>query len=484
MLDSAGAYIVVIDRQGRIVRTNDACEAITGIAPDLARGLDFRQLDLAPEELVRFDGGESNPELERSCRARDGTRRYVDWSSKYLYDSHGHVRLIICTGMDVTERRRLQQQLSGAQRLEAAGRVAGQIAHDFNNLLSPMTAYPRIISEHLSANHTLRPLLNEIEISANRIAEINQQLLALGRRGHYAMDSIDLHRLLQEAVSPFLGFDELELEMNLDAGSHVINGGKAQLSRALANLLNNAREAILGEGRITITTQNLELHTPISGYKEVIPGGYIKLDISDTGMGIDPDIVDRIYDPFFTTKTMDRLRGSGLGLSVVHGIVHDHKGYLSVSSNPGRGTTFSLYFPLSSRQIVRDADNNSAPVGGNESILVVDDDAAQRNVASMLLRRLGYKVHAVENGQQAVAHARKYATDLMLIDMLMDGMDGTETYAEVLKLWPTQKAIILSGYAMTERVQAALNLGASSFMTKPIIPDALAKAVRQVLDKN
>jgi CheY-like chemotaxis protein len=210
------------------------------------------------------------------------------------------------------------------------------------------------------------------------------------------------------------------------------------------------------------------LEEPLRGYQTVERGEYVKLDISDTGTGIDPAILDRIFDPFFTTKKMDRMRGSGLGLSVVHGIIEDHKGYMAVDSTLGMGTTFSLYFPVT-REIEKEiASTLEKAKGGKERILVVDDDPVQRRVAAQLLKYLGYKVYTVSSGEQAVKYVRKHPQDLLLLDMVMDGIDGTETYRQILDFQPNQKTIILSGYAMSQRVMEALRLGAGAFISKPI----------------
>ena len=383
---------------------------------------------------------------------------------------------------DVTEQKRLQEELARAQRLETAGRVAGQIAHDFNNLLAPLTAYPTLIREDLPADHPVLELVDEMEAAATKIADINQQLLTLARRGHYAMEAVDLNELLRKIVSLQRLPSQIVVRLDLAPDLFKIKGGSAQLTRALTNLIVNARDAMQGIGELTVTTENVYLDEPLRGYQTVEKGEYVRVAISDTGTGIDPAIMNSIFDPFFTTKRADRARGSGLGLSVVHGIIEDHHGYITVDSKVGEGTTFSLFFPIQ-RDIETEATREDGlRRGQGERILVVDDDPVQRAVAGQFLKRFGYEVHEVASGEEAVRLLRKEPHDLLLLDMVMEGIDGVETYRQVREFCPEQKAIIISGYAMSERVEEALNLGASTFVSKPLVPRTLAAAIRQALD--
>jgi PAS domain S-box-containing protein len=389
----------------------------------------------------------------------------------------------LCFLKDITEQKRLQEELGRAQRLETAGRVAGQIAHDFNNLLSPLAAYPKLIREELGEHTEVFELLEEMEDAANKIAEINQELLSLGRRGHYIMEPVDLNKLIHQVVLSKNIPKEIQVQENLAGELLLIKAGAAQLSRALFNLIMNAIEAMHGKGVLTVSTENTYLEKPLRGYQTVTRGEYVQLQISDTGTGIKAENIDSIFDPFFTTKKMDRIRGTGLGLSVVHGIVEDHGGYILVDTKYRKGTRFSLYFP-----VARDMENEFAATietskGGNERILIVDDDPIQRRVARHLLRRLGYKVSVVSSGERAVVHIKKQRYDLLVMDMVMDGIDGAEAFRQILEIKPDQRAIILSGYAMSNRVEEALRLGAGSFVAKPVTQRVLANAVRREIDR-
>jgi CheY-like chemotaxis protein len=267
----------------------------------------------------------------------------------------------------------------------------------------------------------------------------------------------------------------------LEKDLFLIEGGAAQIMRVLMNLIKNSKEALTGGGLIAIKTENVYLDKPLNRDQRIKKGEYVKVQISDTGSGIPPKILEKIFDPFFTTKRMDKQRGTGLGLSIVHSIMDDHKGYISVHSAVGKGTTFSLFFPVSKKLNVE----NVIPLlkGGHEKILIVDDDPLQRSVSTELLRRLGYKISCVDSGQEAIVFIKDRPQDIILMDMLMAGLNGAETYSKILELYPRQKAIIITGYSMTKQIRDALNLGAGAYLTKPVTLLALGTAIRKELDR-
>ena len=384
---------------------------------------------------------------------------------------------------DVTETKRLQEYAARAQRLETAGRIAGQVAHDFNNLLAPIMAYPDFIRDELPDDHPALEFLNDIETSAAQIADINQQLLTLGRRGHYTQEPLNLNEIVQQVVNELESPpDTLVCETDLEKNLMNIMGGSSQIHRVISNLLNNARDAMQDIGRICIKTENYYIDDTSVKYERIPRGEYVKLAISDTGCGIPDEIIQKIFDPFFTTKKTDRKRGSGLGLSVVDAVIKDHNGYLDLSSKIGKGTTFYLYFPITRETV--DEQESEQIAGGSEAVLIIDDDEIQRNVSLRLLEKLGYKATAVESGEKAVEFLKENPQDLLILDMVMPpGIDGAETYRQVLEINPEQKAIIVSGFSETERVLEAQKLGAGAFIKKPLTNRTIALAVRKELDR-
>ena len=419
--------------------------------------------------------------LESGIQRLDGEFIELEIVAMPVSYARGHAGQVVIR--DITASKRLQEQLGRAQRLETAGRVAGQIAHDFNNLLAPLTAYPTLIREDIERDHPSVQMIDEMETAAEKIAEINQQLLALGRRGHYSMEPIDLNKLIKKILSTVTLPPDIVLNCDFDPELCSFSGGNAQLTRAFINLIMNAVEAMQSIGTLSIRTRNVSFAEPVLGYQTIDPGHYVILEIADTGSGIEPEVVDKIFEPFFTTKKMDRMRGSGLGLSIVHGVLQDHEGYIALETAVGTGTTFALYFPaLSENQSVAQKPNGFLR-GQGESILLVDDDSIQRNVGGRLLKRLGYHVVAVSSGEEAIAYLKTHSADLLLLDMVMEGIDGAETYRQILEHNKYQKAIIISGYAMSQRVEEAQRLGAGMFVSKPISPDSLASAIRKELDR-
>jgi len=386
--------------------------------------------------------------------------------------------------IDITETKRLQKLESRAERLETAGTIAGQVAHDFNNLLAPMVAYPEFIRDELPGDHPVLTYLDQIEKSAQKIADINQQLLTLGRRGHYNQDALNLNTIVHQAVKDIMPrlADSVTCETSLESDLMNILGGGSQILRVITNLLVNAVDALNDIGYINIKTENYYADDVSGAYSRVPKGEYVKLTISDNGCGISDDIVHKILDPFFSTKTSDKKRGSGLGLSVVDAVIKDHNGYLDLKTQLGKGTSFYIYFPATRKSSNDDSSDKS--IGGNETILVVDDDAIQRDVSTRLLEKLGYEVSSVESGEKAIEYLRENPHNLVILDMIMPGgIDGAETYQRILKTCPNQKAIIVSGFSESDRVKAVQELGAGAFVKKPLTKKTFASAVRTELDK-
>jgi PAS domain S-box-containing protein len=427
--------------------------------------------------------GTISKDVEVIIRRPSGEERLVSANAAPVRDSDGKIIAGVVVFTDITETRRLQKLENRAQRLQTAGQIAGQVAHDFNNLLGPLMAYPELMRDTIPEDHESLTLLDSIEQAAIKMADINQQLLTLGRRGHYDLKPININGIILNAVREMKPLPKtLACEIDLENKLMNIMGGNAQIYRVIANLLHNARDAMQDIGCLRIKTENYYANDTAIIYGNIPKGEYTKLTISDSGCGIPEEMLDRIFDPFITTKTTDRKRGSGLGLSVVDAVVKDHKGYIDVKSKIGEGTSFYLYFPISRKMI--DKQTNEQILGGDESVLIVDDDEIQRNVSMRILTKLGYNVSIASSGEEAVKIIRQTPHDVLVLDMVMPpGIDGTETYRQILNYNPDQKAIIVSGYSETEKVIEAQNLGAGAFVKKPLTSHAIASALRNELDK-
>jgi PAS domain S-box-containing protein len=385
--------------------------------------------------------------------------------------------------VDMTETKRLQDLESRAERLETAGTIAGQVAHDFNNLLAPLVGYPELIREDLPHDHVAHAYLDTIESAAKKIASINQDLVTMSRRGHYSQDVLDLNRIvLQVAQETESRTTTVSVQLDLCSDLMNIKGGEAQIHRLLTNLTVNAQDAMQDLGKISIVTENYYADETSIAFGRVLKGEYVRLTVSDNGCGIAEDIIPKILDPFFSTKTTDKNRGSGLGLSIVDAVIRDHNGYLDLTTKIGQGTSFYLYFPVF-RETVHEGKRESL-VGGTETVLIIDDDEIQREVSSKLLAKLGYDVSFVESGEQAIEFLKERPQDILMLDMVMPGgIDGAETYRRILEIRPHQKAIILSGFSESERVLEAQRLGAGAFVKKPITKEIIATTIRAELDR-
>ena len=493
-LASIGDAVIATDRLGRVTLLNAVAEQLTGWSADEASGRLLTEVFRAinevtgetcenPVDVVLATGSIVGLANHTALISRDGQTRAIADSAAPIRSGDGEVIGVVLVFRDITESRRLEEMAVRGQRLETAGTIAGQVAHDFNNLLAPLMSYPDLIRDELSEGHSALRYIDQIEQAAEQMADINQQLLTLGRRGHYTLTNLNLNDTVRQVVDQVVRPEHhVEIELDLDSGLMNIKAGSAQIYRAVLNLVTNAMDAMNGSGRLSVRTENYYADRQHGVHMQLPRGEYAKLTIADTGTGIPSELLPKVFDPFFTTKAADKKRGSGLGLSIVHAVIEDHNGYIDYGTEAGNGTTFYLYFP-----ITRETSGPEEPAkltGGGEKILVVDDDHMQREVTSRLLVRLGYKATVVESGEKAVDIIRRERFDLLVLDMVMPpGIDGTETYKRARALQDDLKAVIISGYADASRVEEAQRLGAGQFVRKPLTLKMIAAAVRQELDR-
>jgi PAS domain S-box-containing protein len=389
------------------------------------------------------------------------------------------------------EKRKLEEQLQRAEKMEALGTLAGGVAHDLNNVLGIIVGYAELLLYDLDEASPLKAHLKNIMEGSQKAAAIVQDLLTLARRGVAHRTVVNTNRIILDTQkSP--EFEKLaaqhpmvEIKTDLEPDLLNISGSSVHLSKALFNLMSNASEAMPNGGRVAIKTANQYLDRPIQGYDEVREGDYVVLSVSDTGEGISPADLKRIFEPFYTKKVMGR-SGTGLGLAVVWGTVKDHQGYINVQSEEGKGSTFTLYFPVIREELSKEPSHLSIAEyqGKGEKILIVDDVQGQRDLAKEMLRKLHYKAISCSSGEEAVDYLKEHPVDLVVLDMIMSpGMDGLETYQEILKIRPSQKAVIVSGFSESDRVHAAQALGAGTYVKKPYVLEKLGLAVRQELDR-
>ena len=390
------------------------------------------------------------------------------------------------------EKQILEERLNRAEKMEALGTLAGGVAHDLNNVFGIIVGYAELLLMDEEKTKAIKAKLENIMKGGQKAAAIVDDLLTLARRGVSGRQVLNLNKIIIETKqSPECENlhsynSSMIMRTELDPDLLNISGSSVHLSKSLLNLILNACEAMPNGGILTVKTSNRYVDMPIQGYDEVREGDYVVISVSDTGEGISAADLKRVFEPFYTKKVMGR-SGTGLGLAVVWGTVKDHHGYINVESEVGKGSTFTLYFPVTRKDIssetVRVA--TSEYMGKGETILVVDDIKEQRDLAAGMLRALNYDVTSATSGAEAVEYLRDNPVDLMVLDMIMvPEMDGLDTYLRVIEIQPKQKAIIVSGFSESERVHEAQIHGAGAYVKKPYTIEKLGLAVRRELERN
>ena len=508
LVETANSLILRLDAKGPITYSNEFAQRFLGYT-------ETEILSKNAEEII-LPAHQANPKgfkhlvtslkkdpdglrvSENETQRRNGQNVWIAWTYKPIFNEAGIFKEILCIGIDITERKLadlekkdLQAQLQRAQKMEAIGTLAGGVAHDLNNILSGIVSYPELLLMEFDEDSPLRKPILTIQKSGEKAAAIVQDLLTLARRGVAATEVVNLNTIISEyLLSP--EYEKLEIdhpnvkiEQELETNLLNILGSPVHLSKTIMNLVSNAAEAMLDGGKVVIGTANQHEDIPKNAFDDIGKGDYVTLTVEDTGIGMAPEDVERVFEPFYTKKSMGR-SGTGLGMAVVWGTVKDHRGYIDIKSQEGKGTAITLYFPVTRQELIKEVDLVSLEEikGQGESILVVDDVKEQRLIASEMLERLGYAVTTVASGEEAVSHVNHYPVDLIVLDMIMDpGIDGLQTFKQISAIHPGQKTIIASGYSESERVKKAQKMGAGPYIKKPYLLEKLGRAVKAELMK-
>ncbi len=413
--------------------------------------------------------------------------------------SGGEVVAFLGVMRDISERReaeqenrRLEEKLIQYEKMEAIGRLAGGIAHDLNNVLSAVVGYPDLLLTRLAPDDPLCRPIQTIKRSGQKAAAVVDDLLTLARRGVRTRQVAHLNEVVQHYLkSPEYEnlthhYPNIRVEVSLEPGLFNINGSKNHLEKALMNLVTNAAESMPDGGKISISTLNLY---PSKTAGDFNLEDYVVLVVSDDGIGFDAEDREKIFEPFYNRKMLNK-SGGGLGMAVVWGTVQDHDGYINYESRKGKGSTFELYFPVSAVTNPHPEDERPISIqrymGNGEHILVVDDGEEQREVTSNLLIKLGYRVHTVNSGEEAIdlCQSGTVRFDLAILDMIMgEGMDGLDTYKKMHEICTNARVLIVSGFSETDRVKEAQRLGAGDYIKKPCTLEQLGLAVKKALHK-
>ncbi len=492
-VDQAAEAMLTTDRAGRITYVNPAFTRITGFAgaEAIGRRPDFLREDSDPERLEEMSAALARGDSWEGRlmeRRRDGTAVEVDLAVAPLRDATAAVVGTVEVARDISRERALEAQLAQAQRMEAVGRLAGGIAHDFNNILTAISGFSELASAEVSGEGPVAADLGQILKASDRAATLTRALLAFSRQQVMQPRAVDLNEVLA-GLTPMLELltgEDVKLTIALEPDLGPALTDRAQFEQVILNLAVNARDAMPGGGSLTITTADAELDAEYARtHIGAVAGPHVKLVVSDTGVGMTPEVLSHAFEPFFTTKA--RGKGTGLGLSTVIGVVQQSGGSVDVVSRPGAGSVFTIYLPRAAgaTQPGEPAVRGRPALGGTETILVAEDEPAVRLFVERVLSRAGYRVLAAANGPEALVMASTLPhLDLLFTDMVMPGMGGRELAAQLSTTHPAARTLYASGYSNDAVVYGVGADGRSPYLAKPFTADALLVRVREVLDSS
>jgi len=491
LFEECNDSVFILDLEGMIADVNStACHMLGYARRDLigrsvASLHPQQQLPIAEQALSSVGEGQSAIFESRLLRA-DGTPVDVEFSARVTGIQNGMIQAL---ARDITERKQTQDQMRQAEKMQAIGQLAGGIAHDFNNLLMGILAEANMLKLEAEPESTTAETATAIEDAASRAAELTSQLLGFARRGKHQVVPVDLHRTIREAVGLLertLG-EQVRIELDLRAERATVKGDPVQMQQVVMNLAINARDAMPQGGALTLTTTTASVaSSDLQAHPSLTPGDYLKLVVSDTGLGIQGEHLPHIFEPFFTTK--EQGKGTGMGLATVYGIVENHGGTITAESKVAKGTHFTVLLPVVETEDATEPETPPRPAGptpepGKGHVLLVDDEAIVLRSVRRMLERLGYEATAAESGTEALNlyETRKEAIDLVLIDVGMPEMDGRECCRRLLEINPDVKVLLSSGYDLDEEARDLAASGIAGFVQKPYRMTTLDEAITAAL---
>lgn len=499
ILETVDEGFIVVDRNYHILSANRAYCNLVGISEELVVGRPCYEVSHHRNTPCGGDDGEECAvkrtfETGTVCSAlhihkeKSDHPQYLELKSFPMFDASGAVGSVIETINDVTEKRKLEEQLVQAQKMEAVGRLAGGVAHDFNNMLGAIIGHTELALTQVDRTDSLYNHLQEILKAAGRSADLTRQLLAFARKQTVAPKVLDLNETVEgmlKLLRRLIG-EDIHLVWHPGTAIWSIKMDPSQIDQILANLCVNARDAIVGVGKITIETHNMSIDsTYVANHADTVPGSYVLLAVSDDGCGMDKKTIGKIFEPFFTTKDLGK--GTGLGLATVYGIVKQNNGFINVYSEEEKGSTFKIYLPRHAAEGVKELEEegSSIPVvGGNETILVVEDEPHILGMTKMMLKHLGYEVLSFSSPSEAILLSQKHVgkIDLLLTDVVMPEMNGRELARRLLQMFPHLKTLYMSGYTGNVIADHGVLDEGINFIQKPYTIKVLADQLRKVLD--
>jgi len=485
------------DLEGNLTFSNSPFCKILGYSPKQLAGMNTREYTTAEtaEKVSRIieqvkQTGKAEDVAEYDVIRKDGSKATLELSISLLADADGNPAGFRGMLRDVTkrketeeEKRLLQHQLQQAQKMESIGTLAGGIAHDFNNILMGIQGNATLMQLKIKSDHPVFEKIKNIDKFVQNGTELTNQLLGFARRGKYLVKTTDLNEVIKKSSSLFARTKkEIQIHTNFDHEIWAAEVDSGQIEQAMLNLYVNAWQAMPEGGDLFLKTRNVELDNSVIKPFKVEPGKYVEICVSDTGVGIDKETRERIFEPFFTTKEMGR--GTGLGLASVYGIIKSHGGYIEVSSEKEKGTTFTIHLPASEKEAVM---QNSAPTDLSKkfgTILLIDDEKMILDLGCELLEELGYTVLSALSGKDALEIFKKNSKkiDLVIMDMIMPGMGGGETFDHLRDINPDIKVLLSSGYSVDGQATKILRRGCNGFIQKPFNLNQLSEKIGKIME--
>jgi len=492
IIDSVPICIMLLDPDGAIREMNPAGLAmVEADSFERLRGRSYQQI-VAPEfrssfqGLVRkVNGGEADT-LEYQITGLKGTRRWLDIHAVPFRDTGTRAASILAVTRDTTERVQREGKTRYDQKMEVIATLTGGIAHDFNNILTAIIGYATVMKMKLDKDDLLRPMALQILAASERASGLTKGMLSFGSKQLLTLKRVDLNDIVRRVAETFGKEAGSSITVSLNLADAVVASmvDQGQIEQALLNIMANARDAMTSGGNVTISTETMELEdTFISIHGYGVKGAYAVIAITDTGEGMDERRRKKIFEPFFTTKEPGK--GTGLGLSIVYGSIKSHGGFVNVYSEPGTGTTFRIYLPLSGDRMHETSSTSPLfPEGRGETILIAENENGVRTVMTAVLERFGYRVLQASDGVEALRAVREQGDriDLVMLDVFMPVLDGAAVYDEIVRSRPGLRVVFTSGYTADIIIQKNLLKANVPFISKPVSPRDLLSKIREVLD--
>ena len=495
-LRSIGDGVITTDIEGRIVLINNVAENLTGWTQEDAFGKLLPEVFNIVDEKTRMSSVNPVEKIIKTSKivdlpgqtiliSKDGKVRFIAESGAPIFDKEGKIVGVVLVFRDISEKRKMEEELLKTQKLESIGVLAGGIAHDFNNLLMGIHGRTSLMLMDSDASHSHFEHLKGIEDYVKSAADLTKQLLGFARGGKYEVKPTDLNEVIKNQNRMFgRTRKEITIRGKYEKNLWAVDVDRGQIEQVLLNLYVNAWQAMPGGGELYVQTKNVMLDEKYVKPFEVKAGKYIKISVTDTGVGMDEATQKKIFDPFFTTREMGR--GTGLGLASVYGIIKNHDGFINVDSEKGEGTIFNIYLPTSAKEVVKDKKIDEEIIKGIETVLFVDDEDLIIDIGQEILKTLGYKVLLARGGKEATEVYKKNQDeiDMIILDMIMPDISGGETYDKLKKINPDIKVLLSSGYSINGQATDILEHGCNGFIQKPFNVADLSRKIREILDKN